>query len=178
VIDTAARILNDALLLQRRKAPPTVDSILADLHDVNELRGKVMQTALEVATPLQLRRAYDSRASSPARDWESKLQERFLDFFQSAGDTTHALNSFLVMQVSTPRNNASKTLMVDMAEKGNVLVTQHVVRLVLLQTRESLFQQLAMLTQMPLQGVAGMAGLQSSEAAEDIACELLDGLNR
>lgn len=56
-------ILNDALLLQRRKAPPTVDSILADLQNVNELREKVMQTALEVATPLQLRKAYDSRVS-------------------------------------------------------------------------------------------------------------------
>ncbi len=60
-----------------------------------------MQTTLEVATPLQLRKAYDSRVSSPAQDWEAKLQERFLDFFHSAGDTTHALNSFLVMQVSS-----------------------------------------------------------------------------
>ena len=41
------RILNDALLLQRRKAPPTVDSILADLSNVNELREKVMQTAMD-----------------------------------------------------------------------------------------------------------------------------------
>lgn len=57
-------------------------------------------------------------------------------------------------------------------------MTQHVVRLVLLQTRETLFEQLALLTQMPMQGVAGLAGLQTSEAAEDIACELLDGLNR
>jgi len=152
------RILNDALLLQRRKAPPTVDSILADLQNVNELRERVMQTALEVATPLQLRRAYDSRVSSPAQDWEAKLQARFMDFFHSAGDSNHALNSFLVMQ-------------------GNILVTQHVVRLVLLQTRESLYQQLAMLTQMPINGVGGLAGLQMSEAAEDIACELLDGLN-
>ncbi|ORY23040.1 fungal-specific transcription factor domain-domain-containing protein [Naematelia encephala] len=152
------RILNDALLLQRRKAPPTVDSILADLQNVNELREKVLQTTLQVATPLQMRKGYDSRLSSPAQDWEAKLQGRFLDFFHSAGDTSHALNSFLVMQ-------------------GNILVTQHVVRLVLLQTRESLFQQLAMITQMPLQGVGGLAGQQTSEAAEDIACELLDGLN-
>jgi hypothetical protein len=50
-------------LLQRRKAPPTVDSILADLQNVNELREKVMQTAMEVATPLQLRTAHDSRVS-------------------------------------------------------------------------------------------------------------------
>jgi len=59
-----------------------------------------MQTALEVATPLQLRKAYDSRTSSPAQDWEAKLHERFIDFFDAAGDTAHALNSFLVMQVS------------------------------------------------------------------------------
>ena len=61
--------------------------------------------------------------------------------------------------------------------QGNILVTQHLVRLVLLQTRESLFQQLALLTQMPTAGVGGLAGLQMAEAAEDIARELLDGLN-
>ena len=97
---------------------------------------------------------------SPAQDWETKLETRFLDYFQSAGDTTHALNSFLVMQ-------------------GNILVTQHVVRLVLLQTRESLYQQLVMLTHppLPLNHIGGLAGVQTAEAAEDIACELLDGLN-
>lgn len=169
------RILNDALLLQRRKSPPTVDSILADLHRVNELREKVTQTTMEVATPLQMRKAYDSRASrsvmdnqdlksactdtrpSPSVDWEAKLQSRFLDFFHGTGGTQHALNSFLVMQ-------------------GNILVTQHVVRLVLLQTRDSLYQQLAMLTQMPLNGVGGLGGEQTNEAAETIAIELLDGL--
>jgi hypothetical protein len=57
------RILNDALLLQRRKIPHTVDSILADLHNVNELREKVMQTTLEVASPLRLNKGYDSRAT-------------------------------------------------------------------------------------------------------------------
>ena len=86
-------------MLQRRKAPPTVDSILADLQNVNELRDKVMQTALEVATPLQMRKAYDSRISSPAQDWEAKLQERFLEFFQCPGDASLTLNSFMVMQV-------------------------------------------------------------------------------
>jgi hypothetical protein len=80
------------------------------------------------------------------------LQARFLDFFQSAGDTTHALNSFLVMQ-------------------GNILVTQSV------QTKESLLQQLALVTQMPMQGVGALAGMQANEPAEDIAVELLDGLN-
>ena len=153
-----------------------MDSILADLHDVNELREKVMQTALEVATPLQPHKAHGSRVSSPAQDWEAKLHERFLDFFHSAGDTSHALNSFLVMQVWAQGTGTVSDPLT--RSKGNILVTQHVVRLVLLQTRESLFQQLALLTQMPLQGVGGLAVLRTSEAAEDIACELLDGLNR
>lgn len=61
--------------------------------------------------------------------------------------------------------------------QGNILVTQHLVRLVLLQAREDLLAQLALLTQMQVHGAGGMAGLQSSEAPEDIACELLDGLN-
>ena len=58
-------------------------------------------------------------------------------------------------------------------------MTQHVVRLVLLQTRESLLQQLAALSSVPIEGLAFSANghLQSAEAAEDIACELLDGLN-
>lgn len=51
------------------------------------------------------------------------------------------------------------------------------VRLVLLQARESLFQQLALLTQMPIQAVGNMVGMHQAEAAEDIAVELLDGLN-
>ena len=93
------RILNDALLLQRRKAPATVDSILADLSNVNNLREKVMQTATEVASPLRLRNKQDSRVTSPSHDWELKLHERFLDFFEDPGDTSHALNSFMVMQV-------------------------------------------------------------------------------
>jgi hypothetical protein len=57
------KILNDALLLQRRKVPPTVDSVLADLQSVDELRERVLRTTMEVATPLQMRKAYDSRAS-------------------------------------------------------------------------------------------------------------------
>jgi hypothetical protein len=95
---------------------------------------------------------------SPSHDWEEKLQARFLDFFHGSGGTQHALNSFLVMQ-------------------GNILVTQHVVRLVLLQARDSLYQQLALLTQMPVNGVGGLAGDQMNEAAETIATELLDGLH-
>ena len=57
------RILNDALLLQRRKLPPTVDSILADLHNVNDLREKAMQVTVDVASPLRMRKGHDSRAT-------------------------------------------------------------------------------------------------------------------
>jgi len=96
--------------------------------------------------------------ASPSHDWEAKLQARFLDFFHGSGGTQHALNSFQVMQ-------------------GNILVTSHVVRLVLLQTRDSLYQQLALLTQMPINGLGGLAGDQMNEAAETIATELLDGLH-
>lgn len=167
------RILNDALLLQRRRGSPTVDNILADLNNVNVLREKVMQTTLEVPDALQLRTAYDSRIASPALDWEHKLQERFLNYFQQPIETSHALNSFLVMQVSQ-RDRARDSFL---TRQGNILVTQHLVRLVLLQTREHLLSQLSALTQMPLQQVMGMAGTESLEAAEDIACALLDGLN-
>lgn len=34
-----------------------------------------------------------------------------------------------------------------------------------------------MLTQMPMHSVGTLAGMQAGEPAEDIACELLDGLN-
>jgi hypothetical protein len=55
--------MNDALLLQRRKAPPTVDSILADLQNVNQLREKVVRTIKDVSSHLQLKPSMDSRAS-------------------------------------------------------------------------------------------------------------------
>lgn len=55
--------MNDALLLQRRKAPPTVDSILADLQNVNNLREKVIDTTKHVAPKLQLHNTMDSRVS-------------------------------------------------------------------------------------------------------------------
>lgn len=57
------RIMNDALLLQRRRAPPTVDSILADLQNVNELREKVIRTTKDVSPQLRLQTSMDSRAS-------------------------------------------------------------------------------------------------------------------
>lgn len=56
-------------------------------------------------------------------------------------------------------------------------MTQQVVRLVLLQTREHLLAQLSLATQMPQNGVGGLAGMPNNESAEDIACDLLDGLN-
>ncbi|WRT67149.1 uncharacterized protein IL334_004115 [Kwoniella shivajii] len=68
------------------------------------------------------------------------------------GENGHALNSFLVMQ-------------------GNILVTQHVVRLVLLKTRLALLAQLAIFTPMMPPSMA------AEDTAENIACELLDGLN-
>lgn len=37
--------------------------------------------------------------------------------------------------------------------------------------------QLAAITQMPAVGLGNLAGMQATEPAEDIACELLDGLN-
>lgn len=99
----------------------------------------------------------DCADRSPAQGWEANLKGRFMDFFTGAVETQH-INSFLVMQ-------------------GNILVTQQVVRLVLLQTREALLLQLSALTHMPMQGVGGLAGVQNNEVAEDIACDLLDGLN-
>ena len=145
------RILNDALLLQRRKNIPSLESIVSDLQSVAELRASVIQTVMEVDPALKLQRAFDSRAASPAHDWESTLQARFVEYFQNPINKTHAGHSFLVMQ-------------------GNILVTQYLVRLVLLQTRDTLMQQLSMMTVIP-------PGITEDDSAEDIACELLDGLN-
>ncbi|KAK6902948.1 hypothetical protein I203_108209 [Kwoniella mangroviensis CBS 8507] len=148
------RILNDAILIQRRKSPRLMEEILADLQKLQVLRHRTIQTYLTVPDPLKLRKAYDSRSASPAVGWESKLLARFVDFFSNTpSDRAHALNSYLVMQ-------------------GNILVTQHVLRLVLLQTRQALLAQLALFTPM-LPSPMG-----PEESAENIACELLDGLNR
>ncbi|OCF54115.1 hypothetical protein L486_08309 [Kwoniella mangroviensis CBS 10435] len=147
------RILNDAILIQRRKSPRLMEEILADLQKLQVLRHRTIQTYLTVPDPLKLRKAYDSRSASPAVGWESKLLARFVDFFSNTpSDRAHALNSYLVMQ-------------------GNILVTQHVLRLVLLQTRQALLAQLALFTPM-LPSPMG-----PEESAENIACELLDGLN-
>ncbi|WVF72167.1 hypothetical protein IAT40_006979 [Kwoniella sp. CBS 6097] len=126
--------------IQRRNGP------------IPDLRERTLQISLKVPDHLKLRNAYDSRSASPAFDWETKLRDRFIDYFRSAAEGAHALNSFLVMQ-------------------GNILVTQQVVRLVLLQTRQALLSQLAMYTP-----IMPSTALQE-EQAEDIACELLDGLN-
>lgn len=63
IVTNLFRILNDALLLQRRKAAPSVDSILADLQNVNQLRERVLNSTADVSSPLRIRSAYDSRAA-------------------------------------------------------------------------------------------------------------------
>nr|XP_019013539.1 uncharacterized protein I206_01609 [Kwoniella pini CBS 10737]OCF52320.1 hypothetical protein I206_01609 [Kwoniella pini CBS 10737] len=146
------RILNDAILIQRRKSARSMEEILTDLQRLQDLRNRTIQTFLTVPDPLRMRNAYDTRSASPAVDWENKLRAQFVDFFRSAGDRSHALNSFLVMQ-------------------GNILVTQHVVRLVLLQTHQALLAMLAVMTPILPPPIG------AEETPENIACELLDGLN-
>ena len=63
IVTDLFRTLNDALILQRRRTTSTIDSLLADLQSVNELKEKVMRTAMDVATPLKLSKATDSRLS-------------------------------------------------------------------------------------------------------------------
>ena len=63
IVTDLFRTLNDALILQRRRTTSTIDSLLADLQSVNELKEKVMRTAMDVATPLKLAKAMDSRMS-------------------------------------------------------------------------------------------------------------------
>lgn len=63
IVTNLFRILNDALLLQRRKAATSVDSILADLQNINQLRERVSSITSDVASPLRVRSAYDSRAA-------------------------------------------------------------------------------------------------------------------
>ncbi|WWC69447.1 uncharacterized protein I206_103386 [Kwoniella pini CBS 10737] len=92
------RILNDAILIQRRKSARSMEEILTDLQRLQDLRNRTIQTFLTVPDPLRMRNAYDTRSAS-----------------------------FLVMQ-------------------GNILVTQHVVRLVLLQTHQALLAMLAVMT--------------------------------
>nr|XP_018263829.1 uncharacterized protein I303_03702 [Kwoniella dejecticola CBS 10117]OBR85987.1 hypothetical protein I303_03702 [Kwoniella dejecticola CBS 10117] len=130
------RILNDAIAIQRRKSPRSMEEILTDLQRLQDLRNRTIQTFLTVPDPLRMRNAYDSRSASPAVDWENKLRAQFVDFFRSAGDRSHALNSYLVMQ-----------------------------------TQQALLAQLAVITPIlpPPMG--------PEETAENIACELLDGLN-
>ncbi|WWC90020.1 uncharacterized protein L201_004950 [Kwoniella dendrophila CBS 6074] len=105
----------------------------------------VTAQANQLALALRLNEESRTRAQLvyPAIDWEAKLRAQFVDFFRTAGDKSHALNSFLVMQ-------------------GNILVTQHVVRLVLLQTHQSLLSQLAMFTPV-------MPPMGPEETAENIA---------
>ncbi|OXG99133.1 hypothetical protein C369_07369, partial [Cryptococcus neoformans A5-35-17] len=88
----------------------------------------------------------------PANDWESKLYSKFVEFFNTGGDSAYTLNSLLGLQ-------------------GNILVSRQSLRLLLLQTRQSLLRQLAIFTPMIPQSMG------YEDTAEDIARELLDGLN-
>jgi hypothetical protein len=115
------RILNDALLLQRRKSLPTLESILVDLSNIDQLRESVRLTIAELPPALQLRRAYDSRVSSPAIGWETKLQERILDYFHGAGESSEELNSFLVMQVSALKELAQADIRRETSWSRNTL---------------------------------------------------------
>lgn len=101
IVTNLFRILNDALLLQRRLkgAATSIESILADLGDVNMLRDRVINATSDVASPLRVRSAYDSRAASPQQGWEANMQARFMDFF-SGVTSDNNVNSFMVMQVS------------------------------------------------------------------------------
>ncbi|WVR05221.1 hypothetical protein IAU60_002233 [Kwoniella sp. DSM 27419] len=117
------------MLIQRRKAVRSVEQVVEDLRRLQELRHTAEQASLKAPDPLRLRNAFDAR---PTHDWESKLRERFIDFFRAAGHAPHALNSFLVMQA-----------------------------------RQALLAQLAV----------DPGPAEPEEQAEDIACELLNGLN-
>ena len=157
-----AQVLNDALLL-RRRLPGTVEAVLAELGVMAGMQDRALRIVLDLPELLQLRLTYNSRLSRPEDDWEAKLQRRFQGYFQSPG---HGLNAFLVMQVSTNQTDLPQ---------GNILVTQHLVRLVLYEARETLLAQLSRLTQTPILQVIRMVG--PAESAEDLAYELLDGLN-
>lgn len=100
IVTNLFRVLNDALLLQRHKPPPTVDSVLSDLQNINALRDQVMNATADVASPLRVRSAYDSRAASPAKGWEANMEARLMDFFSGITEST-SVNSFHVMQVSS-----------------------------------------------------------------------------
>ncbi|WWC61108.1 uncharacterized protein I303_103686 [Kwoniella dejecticola CBS 10117] len=60
------RILNDAIAIQRRKSPRSMEEILTDLQRLQDLRNRTIQTFLTVPDPLRMRNAYDSRSASHA----------------------------------------------------------------------------------------------------------------
>ncbi|ODN98524.1 hypothetical protein L198_03770 [Cryptococcus wingfieldii CBS 7118] len=152
VMTNLNRILNDVLFMQRRKTTRTVDEIIFDLQRVDMFRAEVTRIYFHMPDKYKLRTAYDSRTAQPAHDWESKLYSKFVEFFNTGGDSAYALNSLLVLQ-------------------GNILVSRQSLRLLLLQTRQSLLRQLAVITPMIPQSMG------YEETADDIARELLDGLN-
>ncbi|GMK59474.1 hypothetical protein CspeluHIS016_0800800 [Cutaneotrichosporon spelunceum] len=159
IVTNLFRALNDALLLQRRRTPPSIEGIIADLNTIARLSDEITDITNNVASPLRIRFSskHDSRANSPGQGWEEDMETRLRDFF--AGVTAQdSINSFRVMQ-------------------GNILATRQVVRLVLLQTRNALLTQLGTLTNLPAAAVPGLAGSRATETPLDIAHDLLDGLN-
>ncbi|ODO10748.1 hypothetical protein I350_01345 [Cryptococcus amylolentus CBS 6273] len=152
VMTNLNRILNDVLFMQRRKTTRTVDEIIFDLQRVDMFRAEVTRIYFDMPDKYKLRTAYDSRTAQPANDWESKLYSKFVEFFNTGGDSAYTLNSLLGLQ-------------------GNILVSRQSLRLLLLQTRQSLLRQLAIFTPMIPQSMG------YEDTAEDIARELLDGLN-
>ncbi|WVQ71704.1 hypothetical protein IAR50_001245 [Cryptococcus sp. DSM 104548] len=152
VMTNLTRILNDVLFMRRRKTPRIVDEILFDLQRVDVFRAEVMRIYFDMPDQYKLRTAYDSRTAHPAQDWENKLYNKFVEFFNTGSDSAYTLNSFLVMQ-------------------GNILVSRQSLRLLLLLTRQSLLRELAVFTPMTPHGMG------YEETSEDIARELLDGLN-
>jgi hypothetical protein len=104
IVTNLFRVMNDALLLQRRRAPPSVDSIIADLHTIGRLSHEISDFTNNVASPLRIRFSldHDSRAASPAQGWEADMTARIRDFFADV-TTQDSINSFKVMQVGTSR---------------------------------------------------------------------------
>ncbi|KAL7423959.1 hypothetical protein Q5752_001544 [Cryptotrichosporon argae] len=155
VVATLFQILEAALDLQRRRGPRDAQAICDGLREVERLRVWCWQCTEAAPAALRIQTSYNSKVNSPGLDWNDKFHQGVKDFFAGPAEQ---VNSFLVMQ-------------------GNILVTQQVVRLVLLETHEALTQQLAGLELVPAETLGvGAAGGGADDMAEDIACVLLDGL--
>ncbi|KAK4684597.1 hypothetical protein P7C73_g5576, partial [Tremellales sp. Uapishka_1] len=152
-------ILEDALALQRKGADPTVDAILADLEIFHRLRSRIDSTLSAVAPALKITKDPFWKMERPDAEWKFNIQQDLHSFLHE-NKPRMPVNSFLVMQ-------------------ANILVTSQLVRLVLLHTQGRLLERLAFATQTPIDRLGGhMEGcIQTSDFAEDLTCELLDGLH-